>query len=131
LRALIDGTHPAISAIPREEMSVLLERLKTFAKRVHRTGKRGREERRDAPRGSGLLENTMPFEVAQVLYNLAGALAPTRCEARIIGLSDAQFRTNLAWVLSQPWLEARLRPVFFDAMTRLGSGGAAARSGAE
>jgi hypothetical protein len=61
----------------------------------------------------------MPFEVAQVLYNLAGALALTRCAARIIGLRDEQYRKNLAWVLGQPWLDARLRPVFFAALSRL------------
>ena len=66
----------------------------------------------------------MPFEIAQVLYNLAGALALTRCDARIIGLSDGQFRKNLAWVLNQPWLDARLRPVCCAALTQLGPAGA-------
>ena len=61
----------------------------------------------------------MPFEVAQVLYNLAGALALTRCNARIIGLGDDQYRKNLAWVLNQSWLDPRLRPVFFAAQSKL------------
>ena len=52
----------------------------------------------------------MPFEIAQVLYNLAGALALTRCDARIIGLHDAQYRKNVAWVLNQTWLDPRLDP---------------------
>jgi hypothetical protein len=61
----------------------------------------------------------MPFEVAQVLYNLAGALALTRCNARIVGLTDEQFRKNLTWALNQSWLDPRLRPVFFAALSRL------------
>ena len=64
----------------------------------------------------------MPFEIAQVLYNLAGALALTRCDARIIGLSDDQFRKNIAWALHQSWLDPRLRPVFFAALSRLPQG---------
>ena len=55
----------------------------------------------------------MPVEVAQVLYDLAGALALCRCGARIIGLSDDRYRKNVAWVLNQSWLDTRLRPVFF------------------
>ena len=61
----------------------------------------------------------MPVDVARVLYNLAGALALTRCGARIVGLRDDQYCKNLAWVLNQPWLDARLRPVFFAALTQL------------
>ena len=61
----------------------------------------------------------MPFEIAQVLYNLAGALALTRCDSRIIGLHDAQYRKNVTWVLNQTWLDARLRPVFFAALSQL------------
>ena len=41
LKGLIAGTDPAISAIPAEEMTILLGRLKTFAKRVHRSLKLG------------------------------------------------------------------------------------------
>ena len=48
-----------------------------------------------------------------------GALALTRCDTRIIGLSDAQYRKNVAWVLNQTWLDARLRPVFFAALSQL------------
>jgi hypothetical protein len=124
LRGLTEGTHLAIAAIPSGELVDLLERIKTFAKRVHRAGRRecGEGQGHDAARGAGRIENSMPFEVAQVLYNLAGALALTRCQARIIGLSDPQFRKNIAWVLSQPWLDARLRLVFFAALTRLDAG---------
>ena len=66
----------------------------------------------------------MPFEIAQVLYNLAGALALTRCDARIIGLHDAQYRKNVSWVLNQSWLDARLRPIFFAALSQLRPAGA-------
>ena len=122
LRWLVDGAHPRIAAIPHEEMTALFERLKTFAKRVHRSAKH--EGQGKGAEGGGRRENSMPFEIAQVLYNLAGALALTRCGARIIGLNDGQFRKNLAWVLSQPWLDARLRPIFFAALTQLGQAGA-------
>ncbi len=115
LKSLIDATRPLGPAVTTEELTVLLERLKTFAKRVHRpaaqAGRRGAS--------SGRLENSMPFEIAQVLYNLAGALALTRCEARIIGLSDDRFRKNIAWALHQSWLDPRLRPVFSAALSQL------------
>ncbi|MGP0068242.1 MAG: RNA polymerase sigma factor [Isosphaeraceae bacterium] len=114
LRTLMDGT-PGHPAIPTEELTALLEKLKTFAKRVHRSARHSR----DAARGAGRLDHSMPFEIAQVLYNLAGALALTRCDARIIGLHDAQYRKNVSWVLSQTWLDARLRPVFFAALSQL------------
>jgi hypothetical protein len=92
----------------------LFERLKAFAKRVHRGRPGGRR-----PGRGGRFEDAMPFEIAQVLYNLAGALALVRCDARIIGLRDGQYRKNLTWVLSQSWLDPRLRPVFFAALSRL------------
>jgi hypothetical protein len=125
LRALIDEAHPAYSAIPAEERLGLFERLKTFAKRVHRSrpaGRgHGRADRHESGRGGGRFEDAMPFEIAQVLYNLAGALALVRCDARIIGLRDDQYRKNLNWVLGQSWLDPRLRPVFFAALSRLRS----------
>jgi DNA-directed RNA polymerase specialized sigma24 family protein len=111
LRGLIDGAHPDV---PPRELLVLLEALKSYAKVVHKlakaTGQRGRARR----------QSSMPAEVAQVLYNLAGALALTRCGSRIVGLEDGQYRKNVAWVLSQPWLDARLRPVFYAALQALG-----------
>jgi hypothetical protein len=121
LRALIDEAHPLGSAIPAEELTALLERIKTFAKRVHRSrpAGRGRRDRSDPIRGACRFEDAMPFEIAQVLYNLAGALALTRCDARIIGLRDEQYRKNIAWALNQSWLDPRLRPVFFAALSRL------------
>jgi DNA-directed RNA polymerase specialized sigma24 family protein len=119
LRSLIGETQPAALDASREELTDLFQRLKTFAKRVHRSGKPGQNAARDAARVAGRLENSMPFEVAQVLYNLAGALALTRCETRIIGLSDAQYRKNVTWVLNQTWLDTRLRPIFFAALSQL------------
>jgi hypothetical protein len=115
LRALIELDDPG-PAIPAEDLTALLERLKTFAKRVHRSRPADRGRRGPGPRR---FEDAMPFEVAQVLYNLAGAVALTRCGARIIGLGDEAFRKNLAWALNQSWLDPRLRPVFFAAMARL------------
>ncbi len=86
LESLIARTDPRISAIPPEELIILLGRLKTFAKRVHRSqayGARGTSAFSTTRR-----DNSMPFEVAQVFYDLAGSLALCRCDARIIGLSD-------------------------------------------
>jgi hypothetical protein len=119
LRALIGEDEHSASAIDPDELRGLLERIKTFAKRVHRSRPGGRG-RRDPGPGACRFEDAMPFEVAQVLYNLAGALALTRCNARIVGLSDEQFRKNITWALNQSWLDPRLRPVFFAAMSRLG-----------
>ncbi len=118
LRTLLDGP-PGLPAIPAKELAALFEKLKAFAKRVHRSVRRGRGAGREAARGPGRLDHSMPVEIAQVLYNLAGALALTRGEARIIGLDDAQYRKNVAWVLNQTWLDARLRPAFFAALSRL------------
>jgi hypothetical protein len=122
LRALIDEAHPAHSAVPAQELVGLLERLKTFAKRVHRSrpaGRGGSRADRHEPGRGGRFEDAMPFAIAQVLYNLAGALALVRCDTRIIGLRDEQYRKNLTWVLGQSWLDPRLRPVFFAALSHL------------
>jgi hypothetical protein len=117
LKGLIAGTDARIAAIPPEEMTALLGRLKTFAKRVHRSLKHG--ARGESARGITRRDNSMPVEVAQVLYDLAGSLALCRCATRIIGLSDERFRKNVAWVLNQSWIDTRLRPVFFDALKKL------------
>jgi hypothetical protein len=118
LKALIAGTDPRVSSMPPEELTILLGRLKTFAKRVHRSIKHGPKVA--SPRGLSRRDNSMPVEVAQVLYDLAGALALCRCGARIIGLTDERFRKNVNWVLNQSWIDTRLRPVFFDALKKLG-----------
>ena len=117
LRSLIEGTHPMLATIPCEDVTALCRRLKTFAKRVHQAAKHGHEGK--GSRGLARHETSMPVDVARVLYNLAGALALTRCGTRIVGLGDEQYRKNLGWVLNQPWLDARLRPVFFTALTQL------------
>jgi hypothetical protein len=118
LKALIAGTDTTIAAIPPEEMTVLLGRLKTFAKRVHRGLKHGARTKSFPP--PTRRDNAMPVEVAQVLYDLAGSLALCRCDNRIIGLSDERFSKNIGWVLNQPWIDTRLRPVLFEALKKLG-----------
>jgi Sigma-70 region 2 len=117
LRGLIAGTDPRISTIPTEELTVLLGRLKTFAKRVHRSLKHGPKSH--SRQSASRRDNSMPVEVAQVLYDLAGSLALSRCGARIIGLTDDRFRKNVTWVLNQSWIDTGLRPVFYDALKRL------------
>jgi DNA-directed RNA polymerase specialized sigma24 family protein len=117
LKGLIAGTDPLFSTFPPEELKALLDRLKTFAKRVHRSLKHAAK---GDPEGAARRDSSMPAEVAQVLYDLAGALALSRCGARIVGLSDERYRKNVAWVLNQSWLDTRLRPVFLDALKQLG-----------
>jgi DNA-directed RNA polymerase specialized sigma24 family protein len=119
LNGLIAGSDPTVATIPPAELTVLLERLKTFAKRVHKAAKEA--EKADNPPGATRRENSMPGEIAQVLYDLAGALALTRCGARVVGLSDERYRKNVFWLLNQPWLDIRLRPVFSSALKRLDS----------
>jgi hypothetical protein len=114
LRALFDGTHPLVTAIPPAEMAALMRLLKSFAKRVHHSAKQTREGK--CADETVRRESSLPFEVAQILYTLAGALSLNACGDRIIGLTDLQFRKNLKWALAQPWLDARLRPVFFEAL---------------
>ena len=93
---------------PAQELTTVLERLKTFAKRVHRAAKQA--EKSENPAGAARRENSMPLEIAQVLYDLAGALALTRSYARIVGLSDDRYRKNVAWLLNQPWLDTTASP---------------------
>ena len=73
LQGLIDRAHSTFASIPPEELTVLLERLKTYAKRVHRLAKQA--EPADAANGAARREHSMPVEIAQVLYDLAGACA--------------------------------------------------------
>jgi hypothetical protein len=117
LKVLIAGTDGRIRAMPAEEMRGLFERIKLFAKRVHRAVKQQGDA--DGPRSSIRRENAMPVEVARVLYNLAGALALNRCGTRIIGIGDDRYRKNLSWALSQAWLDATLRPAFYTALKKL------------
>ncbi len=117
LKRLISGADPPWATIPAEELTKVFSLLKLFAKRVHRAQQR--EERQTASRGPTRRDNSIPMEIAQVVYNLAGALALSRCNARIIGLGDDRYRRNVNWVLSQPWLDPSLRPVFVDALSKL------------
>jgi hypothetical protein len=121
LKSLIDVTDQSIAAIPAAEMTILLDRLKVFAKRVHRLLKR---VDKSAPTcGTTHRDSSMPAEVAQVLYDVAGALALARYGARIIGLSDERFQKNLSWALNQSWLDIRIRPVFAAALGQLATRG--------
>jgi DNA-directed RNA polymerase specialized sigma24 family protein len=117
LNGLMACTHPVAKAIPAAELTAVLERLKKFAKRVHKSAKQAENGGNAAV--TTRRENSMPLEIAQVLYDLAGALALTRARTRIIGLSDDRYRKNVAWLLNQPWLDTRLRPVFADALKLL------------
>ncbi len=116
LNCLIARTDPRHAAIPAQELAHVYKRVKSFAKKVHRALKEGGAA---SPRGVNHRESSMPVEVAQVLYDLAGALALRDCDTRIIGLTNDRFRKNLTWVLSQTWIDTRLRPVFSDAVKRL------------
>jgi DNA-directed RNA polymerase specialized sigma24 family protein len=118
LKEIVAATDPRIAAIPPEELTGLLERLKLFSKRVHRAVKLAAQL--NAAPVLTRRDNSMPLEIAQVLYNLAGAMALTHCQARIIGLADERYRKNVLWMLNQPWLDTRLRPVFFAVLKQLG-----------
>jgi hypothetical protein len=69
--------------------------------------------------GARRRSHSMPAEVTQVLYNLAIALALTRCDVRIDSLPPEAVRRNFAWVSTRPWLTRELRPVFAEALRRL------------
>ena len=120
LRALIDPKNPTVAAIPPDQLMALLDRLKTYAKRVHRLAKQAEAAERAA--GPARRESSMPVEIAQVLYDLTGALALSRCATRVIGLSDDRYRKNVFWLLSQPWLDPSLRRVFSAALEQLDAG---------
>ena len=110
LNSLIARVDPRHAAIPSHELALVYKRIKSFAKKVHRALKQ--ENTGLDPRRVNFRENSMPVEVAQVLYDLAGALALRDCDTRIIGLTNDRFRKNLTWVLSQSWIDTRLRPHF-------------------
>jgi hypothetical protein len=86
LRTLIDDTSPLVNAVPHEELTEQMKRLKSFVKRIHATARSNRVGDSLAP--ACRWESSLPLEVAQVLYNFAGALAFLRCRTRIIGLDD-------------------------------------------
>jgi hypothetical protein len=120
LKSLIAGIDPTVATIPPKEIAILLGRIKTFAKKVHRSAKTSANG--ESPRSVKGRDSSMPVEIAQVLYDLAGALGMCRCGVQVFGLSDDRYRKNVTWVLNQPWIDTRLRPVFFDALRRLGEG---------
>jgi len=99
------------------ELEALLRRVKSFAKQVYQLVREGAAPSRgpEAPRRL----HSMPAEVAQVLYNLAIALALTRCGVRIDSLPRETVRMNFIWVSSRPWLIRELCPVFTDALRRI------------
>ncbi len=99
------------------EWLLWLERLKTFAKQTFSRVKPEAAENDAASQARR--DHSMPAEVAQVLYNLACALALVCCGTRIDSLANRQLRGNLSWLLDQPWLEKRLRPVLQEAHDRL------------
>ena len=117
LNALVTASHPTITSIPSAELTTLLERLKSYAKRVHKSAKLA--EKADNQPAAARRENSMPLEIAQVIYDLAGALALIHCDHRIVGLSDERYRKNVHWLLNQPWLDSRLRPVFVAALKKI------------
>ncbi len=112
LRDVISEADPQFAELPSEDKAALYKLIKEFAKRVYRSIKRTGDE-------PGRATTSMPVEVANVVYNLAGALALTRNGMRIIGLSDDQFRKNLSWVLERPWVDTALRPVLSAAIDQL------------
>ena len=77
LLGLCDRVHPTIAAIPPGELVNVFERLKTYAKRVHRQAAHA-EKARASGAAANRRETSMPVEIAQVLYDLAGALALSR-----------------------------------------------------
>jgi hypothetical protein len=72
LKALIAASSPAVAEIPSAELIIVLKRLKLFAKRVHRATKHSAKE--TVSGGGTRRETSMPIEIAEVLYNLAGAV---------------------------------------------------------
>lgn len=117
LGGLLDS--PATDPAARARELLLLEGVKTFAKRVHHAIRPGPDGIADEPSDRARRAHSMTPEVAQVLYNLAWSLALTRHGRLIVSLDARQLTGNLDWLLDQSWLHDRLRPVFRSARLQI------------
>ena len=64
---------------------------------------------------SRVQEESLPAEVATVLYFLAIAAGLTKCGRRITALDDQALQHGLAWVRQQTWLDENSRAVVDEA----------------
>jgi hypothetical protein len=102
LATLLEPASDLDASIDRPE---LFRRLKKSAKWNHQKA-----------------EDGTPPEISKVIYNLAIVLALTETGERITDLKDANLVKNFRWLLTRPWLDARLRPVFERGLAQLGAG---------
>jgi len=109
---IVDRAGPSSTA----ELVALLRQVKNFAKQMHQFVTEGLDPRSgpEAPRRT----HSMPAEVAQVLYNLAVALALARCDEQIASLPPETIQKNFVWLATQKWLTRELAPVFNEALHR-------------
>ncbi len=89
--------------VSNTELLTLLGRLKGVAKWTH-----------NHP------NHAFPPQISILIYNLSIALALVHCGQRIGNLPIDQLRQNLRWSLDRPWLDDRLRPIFRNALAKLG-----------
>jgi DNA-directed RNA polymerase specialized sigma24 family protein len=99
LLSVIQSAPPPRDFEQRAEEVRLFESLKTFAKQLLAHD-----------------DHALPPEIALMLYTLATALSPLRCNVRMGSLTDEQFARNFRWALHRPWLDRRLRPALVDAL---------------
>jgi hypothetical protein len=70
----------------------------------------------------GRTDSLLPSEVSLVLYFASIVAAEVHLGKRISQLDQAALRNGCQWALGQLWLDVRLRPLFEEAMARLGTG---------
>jgi hypothetical protein len=63
---------------------------------------------------------SMPKEVATVLYFSAIAMAHLRCGRRITSLEDAKILAGVRWALDQPWVDGPVRELMQETIARWG-----------
>ena len=60
-------------------------------------------------------EESLPADIATVLYFLAIAAALTKCDQRITALDDESLRRGFAWSQEQTWLDENSRAILEEA----------------
>jgi len=64
-------------------------------------------------------EAVLPREIANALYYASIAAALLRCGERITRLTNEELRQGLAWAAVQPWVDAEVKELLVEAVTRV------------
>lgn len=102
LLTFIDPTPEQADAFKTIDLEGLLGLIKRYAKLLPKRN-----------------DHALPHLFAHLLYTIVNVLALLRCESMIHTISRESMVGNIRWFLKEPWLDARLRPLFQEGLTRL------------